>query len=69
MHKKCALCFTKVNKGVQGIGCAWLCMSRGHAGHAWHYMIEQGAHGIACREVAQRSMQFDVPRTGAPFLT
>ena len=44
---------------MQGIGCAWHCMSRGRAGRAWHCMIAQGAHGIACREVAQRSMQFD----------
>jgi hypothetical protein len=59
MHKKCALCFIKAKKGAQGIGRAWHCMSRGRAGRAWHCMIAQGAHGIACREVAHRSMQFD----------
>ena len=59
LHKKCALCFTKAKKGAQGIGRALHCMSRGRAGRAWHCMITQGAHGIACREVAHRSMQFD----------
>ena len=59
MHKKCALCFTKAKKGAQGIGRAGHCMSRGRAGRAWHCMIAQGAHGIACREVAHHSMQFD----------
>jgi hypothetical protein len=37
----------------------WRHFARWPRGRAWHCMIAQGAHGIACREVAQRSMQFD----------
>jgi hypothetical protein len=50
------------DKGQKGRAGHWVRMAlhvaRTRRGE-WHCVIAQGAHGIACREVAQRSMQFD----------